>query len=185
MNQTRTLRARRTTTNARKERIVMFRRIAMVGIAAVLAGLAVGGAALATSAPAGTQPSASEQGQTFKLLEHETSFVNGTKGKTGPGSLFMIHSVLRTSDGKPAGVKDFMCTDLSKGAKGVFHCNGTDTFSDGSTIEWAGLGKTSSLDFSVSITGGTGRYTGAEGEVAYHSLNSSGTKDADTYKLDG
>ena len=157
----------------------------MVGIAAAITGFAVGGAALATSKPAGTQSSASEQGQTFKLLERETSFVKGTTGKTGPGSLFMIHSVLKTSDGKRAGVADFMCTDLSKGSKGVFHCNGTDTFSGGSTIEWAGLGETSSLDFNVSVTGGAGRYTGAQGEVAFHSLNSNGTKDADTFKLVG
>ncbi|MHB8690712.1 MAG: hypothetical protein ACYDHH_05660 [Solirubrobacteraceae bacterium] len=51
----------------------MFRRIAIAGIAAVLTGLAIGGAALATSPAAGTQPSASEQGKTFKLLEHETT----------------------------------------------------------------------------------------------------------------
>lgn len=67
----------------------------------------------------------------------------------------------------------------------MFHCNGTDTLIDGSTIEWAGLGKTASLDFTVSVTGGTGRYIGAEGELAFHSLNADGTKDADTFELDG
>jgi hypothetical protein len=120
------------------------------------------------------------------LLERETSFVKEDKGgKTVPGSLFMIHSVLKTSAGKAAGVADFMCTDLATGSKGVFHCNGTDTFIDGSTIEWAGLGRTVSLDFTVSVTGGTGRYIHAEGELAFHSLNADGTKDEDTFKLAG
>jgi hypothetical protein len=169
-----------------REGVTMLRRIGMIGIAALLMGLVVGGAALASSSPAGNQPSASEQGRTFTLLERETSFVKEDNGgKTVPGSLFMIHSVLTTSDGKAAGAADFMCTDLSRGPKGVFHCHGTDTFLDGSTIEWAGLGKTASLDFTVSVTGGTGSYIGAEGELAFHSLNADGTKDEDTFKLDG
>jgi hypothetical protein len=35
------------------------------------------------------------------------------------------------------------------------------------------------------VTGGTGRYKGAEGELAFHSLNTDGTKDEDTFKLAG
>lgn len=93
--------------------------------------------------------------------------------------------MLKTLGGTPAGVADFICTDVSTGPNGEFHCNDTDTFTDGSTIQWAGLGKTSSLDFTVTVTGGTGHCTGAEGQLAFHSLNADATKNLDTFQLDG
>ncbi len=169
-------------------RTIMLHRIGMIGVAALLTAVLGGGVAIASSSSAGSPKSAGEQGRTFKLAEFETSFVKedgGSIQKVVAGALFMLHSVLKTPDGKEAGVADFMCTDLSTGPRGVFHCSGTDTFTDGSTIEWSGLGKIISLDFTVSVTGGTGRYSGAEGELAFHSLNADGTKVLDTFKLDG
>jgi hypothetical protein len=120
------------------------------------------------------------------LLEPQQSLVPEDPGSfenPKPGNIFLLHSVLKTPEGDTVGRADFKCTDLSPPPKGVFHCEGTDTFTDGSTIEFAGLGRDTELDFTVSVTGGTGRYLGTGGQLFFHALNPSGTKNLDTFTL--
>jgi hypothetical protein len=160
----------------------MLRRLAMIGMTAVLIGLAIGGASLASS----TRHSkvADQHRRTFQLLEFQQSFVpEDGKESNKPGTMALIHSVLKTSAGYEVGRADSKCTELSPAPNGVFHCEGTDTFTDGSTIEFAGVGTFAQLDFTVTVTGGTGRYLGTSGQVFFHSLNASGTKNRDTITL--
>jgi len=166
----------------------MFRRFALVGASASSIGLAIGGVALA-SLSSGNGEAGDQHRRTFQLLEIQQSFVPEDPGSTEnpkPGDLFLIHSILKTPAGDGSdivGRADFKCADLSRPPKGVFHCEGTDTFTDGSTIEFAGLGKAAELDFTVSVTGGTGRYLGTSGQLFFHSLDSTGTKSLDTFTL--
>jgi hypothetical protein len=159
----------------------MLGRLAMIGAIGVLIGLAIGGASLASSS--GSSQVADQHRRTFQLLEFQQSFVpEDRKESNKPGVSAMIHSVLKTPAGHEVGRADFKCTELSP-AEGTFHCEGTDTFTDGSTIEFAGLGKFVSLDFTVAVTGGTGRYLGTSGQVFFHGLNPTGTKNRDTFTL--
>jgi hypothetical protein len=161
----------------------MLARLAMTSVAGVLIGVAIGGISLASSS---VSQVAGPQWSTLQLLEFQRSFVpEDGKESNHAGSLAAIHSVLKTQAGHKVGRSDFECTELSLAPKGVYHCEGTDTFSDGSTIEFAGLGKFSQLDFTVTVTGGTGQYLGTRGQVFIHSLNSTGTKNLDTFTLSG
>ena len=159
---------------------------AVVALFAVLIGLGIGGIASPSSTPANAAGT-DEQGQTFQVHESQTSFVSeDPAGKTHPGALFMIHSVLKTVDGpQVVGALDFMCTVLTAPPNAVFHCEGTATFSAGGTIEFAGVGHEAQLDFTVSVTGGTGPFIGSEGQLFFHSVNSSGTENLDTFTLSG
>lgn len=168
-----------------ESRCPMLRRSALIGLSASLIGAAIGCVSLASLA-SGDGEVGNQHRQTFQLLEIQQSLVPedpGTFENPKPGDLFMIHSVLKTQAGEPAGRADFKCADLSRPPKGVFHCEGTVTFTDGSTIEFAGLGKVIELDFTASVTGGTGRYLGTSGQIFFHSLNPTGTKSLDTFTL--
>jgi hypothetical protein len=154
----------------------------MTSTVAVATALAIGGASLASSSR--TDSGGNQHRQTIRLMEFQQSFVPEDGKETNrPGTTAVIHSLLKTSAGRNVGRMDFKCSELSPAPNGVYHCDGTDTFVDGSTIEFAGLGTFAQLDYTVSVTGGTGRYIGAGGQAFFHSLNSTGTKSLDTYTL--
>ena len=166
----------------------MLRRFALIGASASAIGLTIGGVSLASSST-GNGEAGDQHRRTFKLLELQQSLVAEDPGSfenPKPGDSFLIHSILTAPGGDAAdtvGRADFKCTDLSAPPTGVFHCEGTDTFTDGSTIEFAGLGKAAELDFTVSVTGGTGRYLGTSGQIFFHSLDAEGTKIVATFTL--
>lgn len=161
----------------------MLARLAFAGAAAVFIGLAIGGASLASSS-SGSAPSSNHHRQTLRLVEFQRSFVpeDGHEANK-PGTLAVYTSVLKTPAGHAAGRGDYKCTELTLAPAGVYHCDGTYTFTDSCTIEWAGLGTFAQLDFTVSVIGGTGRYLGASGQLFSHSLNATGTKTLDTFTL--
>ena len=100
--------------------------------------------------------------------ELQPTFVD--TGKPGPsvGDLAIHSDQVLHEDGSPAGSLRQVCTltDLVGGPfTSIFECTGSITLKDG-TITMEGPFNPSQPENVAAITGGTGRYTTAQGEIA-------------------
>jgi hypothetical protein len=118
----------------------------------------VGGGAFASAASSGER-----QDQTFTVIgkQIEQHLVNlGPKSFSVGDEFLFTNQLLNTAQTKNVGTLNVVCTVASTANGGTVHCVGTASLSGG-TLEFAGLGSNGPTTI-VSITGGTGRYIGAE-----------------------
>jgi hypothetical protein len=136
-------------------------------------GAALAAAALALAGTASADDAKSHgPGKPIKLTQADKTlqptFVD--TGKPGPsaGDLAVIHDGVLREDGAPAGSYNQVCTLAALGASpftSEFECIGSITLKDG-TITMAGPFVPAKPEQSAAITGGTGQYRTAHGEVA-------------------
>ena len=157
----------------------MFRRLlAAAGVAGVVA-FVVGGGALAVASNSGGDGPA----QTITVIEKSGSSHFLDLGKSGfsIGDEFTFNSVFWNADQTArVGANHGYCVALTQR---LSHCAGTARLMGG-TIEFAGNVSNSS-QFRIAITGGTGPFKGAEGQVTVQNLNASGSLSRDTILLVG
>jgi hypothetical protein len=137
----------------------------ILGAALAVVALALAATAFADSAkPHGA-------GKTIRLVQADKTlqptFVD--TGKPGPsaGDLAVIHDDVVREDGAPAGSYNQVCTLAALGSSpftSEFECIGSITLKDG-TITMAGPFVPARPEQSAAITGGTGQYRTAHGEV--------------------
>ncbi|MGN6167001.1 MAG: allene oxide cyclase barrel-like domain-containing protein [Gaiellales bacterium] len=159
----------------------MYRKLVVAACASALLAVIVGGGAFASAASSGEG-----SGETFTLIgkQVEHHFVNVGSKSFGVGDQFIFTDQFwNAAQTKRVGTLNVDCTVVSTANNGVAHCVGTATLRGG-TIEFAGL-STNQQTTRIAITGGTGRYIGAEGQVTSRSLNSQGTLERDTVHLIG
>ena len=139
------------------------RRLTGVGAALVVVALAMAAALPAASSQRG-------QDHTIRVIEVQTEADSLDLGHRGPslGDEFVFHSDLRT-DGESVGHDGGTCTvtSLEEGSMGELQCVVTLWFEEGQ-ITAQGLiqpSETSPEQFEVAITGGTGIYVGAAGQI--------------------
>ncbi len=134
------------------------------------AALAVAALALAGTASADTGAKSHGHDRTIALTQADTTlqptFVD--TGKPGPsaGDLAVIHDGVKLN-GAPAGSYNQVCTLAALGGSpftSEFECVGSITLKDG-TITMAGPFVPAKAEQSAAITGGTGQYRTARGEV--------------------
>ena len=139
------------------------RRLPSVGAALVIVALAMAAALPAASSQQGLD-------QTIRVIEVQTEARSLDFGHHGPslGDEFIFHSDLRTG-GESIGHDGGTCTltSLDEGSMGELQCVVTLWFDEGQ-ITAQGLiqpSETSAEQFEVAITGGTGIYVGAAGQI--------------------
>jgi hypothetical protein len=150
------------------------RTLPVLGIAAVLASGAAGSVVLATSAAAATGPTVTTNGatRTIQLFSHTTSmsFIpqGGQPTSTPPAQAPKPGDAIAFTDsvsqhGVQVGTASIRCTVVSVQAAS---CSGTYTFPNG-TIKGVASASLSQQNNAVhgTITGGTGAYEGARGEL--------------------
>ena len=138
-----------------------------IGAALAVAALALAGTASADTADKSHGP----HDRTIRLVEAnkelQPTFVD--TGKPGPsvGDLAIHSDAVLREDGTPAGTFRQVCTltDLVGGPfTSTFECTGSITLKDG-TIAMEGPFTPSQPEAVAAITGGTGRYSTAQGEI--------------------
>jgi|SRR5215217_2001157 len=143
------------------------------GAALAIAAVALGGSAYADAAP--KAHAAHGHGATIRLLEAsetvQPAFVdNGAPGPSAGDVVVVRDGVLR-SDGSPAGTFNQVCT-LVKAVGGPltseYECTGSLALATG-TITMAGPFNPAKAEQSAALTGGTGAYRTARGEVIVRS----------------
>ena len=147
----------------------MLRRLGPVAAAAALAALVVGGVSAASGSDRGSKS------RDFEVIDTTVVFtdidVDNSESLT-VGDQFVEHNVLRnTKRTKELGTLDAICTftDVSDEATTV-HCVATAELRRGS-IEIAGLLHFADEESNIAITGGTGRYEEAQGQVFLRAIN--------------
>jgi allene oxide cyclase len=147
----------------------MYRMLVAAAAAAAATALVIGAGALAST-------SSGTGARTFTVIEKSTSgtYVDlGPKG-FGPGDEFTFASDFwNTARTKKVGHSNGYCVVLSTTRD---HCVATARF-HGGTLEAAGGNLLAAEDFKLAITGGTGRFIGANGQVSIHSINDSLSRD--------
>jgi hypothetical protein len=135
------------------------------------AALAVAALALAGTASADSADKSGGHDRTIRLAQADKTlqptFVDA--GKPGPsaGDLAVIHDGVLREDGAPAGSYNQVCTLAALGSSPLtseFECIGSITLKDG-TVTMAGPFVPARPEQSAAITGGTGAYRTAHGEV--------------------
>lgn len=140
-------------------------RTTKVGLGAAAVGLTIGAVALGGSASAqGHTPSHTHSTTTHYVLQ-DGQFVMNDLGKPGEGlGDILVQSQPVTKDGKTVGhVYDTAVAVAPKG--NLWQANGSLVLKGG-TIEYAGL-ISHSPHFTMAITGGTGKYQGATGQISF------------------
>jgi len=135
-------------------------RSSLIAAAAIGAALAVGGAGFASA----SGPAA--HGQTFRVRETITAVgsVDVAPAGLSVGDESILHLRISSLAGQPIGVNDAVCTVLAPVSAGLTHCVGTGSL-PGGTIEWGGdLSLTAESD-TFAVTGGTGTYRDAAGQI--------------------
>jgi hypothetical protein len=123
------------------------------------------------------------KGRTITVIEHATTDVTtdtGAKGDTVGDILTFANDVFDAADATKVGTDNGYCLRTVVGDGAAYECHWT-TFLDGGQITVDGPffdAKGSTL----AITGGTGRYRGAKGEMTLES-RANGTKFAFTFHL--
>lgn len=137
----------------------MIRRSMPVALA-VLAGAVLSGIGLAGAS------TGSGSDQTFRVRENLTSFATVDVGPAGlsPGDEALYHFKVHTLGGRPIGINDPVCTVLTPLSGGLAHCVGTARLTAGD-LEWAGDLPRKGRRFRFSVTGGTGAFRGATGQI--------------------
>ena len=136
-----------------------------IGAALAVAALALAGTASAHNAPSHAP------GKTIKLVEAnkelQPTFVD--TGKPGPsvGDMVVARDDVLRENGAPAGKFTQVCTLVELGSNpftSTYECNGSITLKDG-TITMQGPFVPAQPEGTAAITGGTGQYQGARGEI--------------------
>jgi hypothetical protein len=124
----------------------------VIAVASAVAAVAV------TAASGGTQAQHS-----LKLVAVQHDFAQAGVGKKGPkkGSLFLFSERL-TRDGKAYGDDHVVCTFTGTWPRETDFCHGLFELPDGTIVA---DGASARGPFTVAITGGTGAYAGARGEL--------------------
>ncbi len=143
------------------------------GAALAIAALAVGGTAYA-DAPAKAHLS-HHDGKTIRLLEAsktvQPTFVDTGAPGVSPGDIVVVRDGVLRPDGSPAGTFNQVCT-LVKPAGNPFaseyECIGSLALSGG-TITMQGPFVPAKAEQTAAVTGGTGEYRTARGEVVVRS----------------
>jgi len=135
-------------------------RSSLIAAAAIGAALAVGGAGFASA----SGPAA--HGQTFRVRETITAVgsVDVAPAGLSVGDESILHLKISSLAGRPIGMNDAVCTVLAPASAALTHCVGTGSL-PGGTIEWGGdLSLTAESD-TFAVTGGTGTYRDAAGQI--------------------
>jgi hypothetical protein len=137
----------------------MFRRIALTGTVAAIVSVAIAGVSLATaSGGSGERP-------TFRLIEVRTQVVPVDLPPSGgsTGDEFILGGNLRNAaDMGKVGTSNDVCITLSPNGAPL-QCSGVITLKSG-TINIAG-NASGGPNFKLAITGGTGAYDEARGQL--------------------
>lgn len=134
------------------------------------------GVAVATSAVAAAEPG------TITVIEHATTDTVVDLGATGDsvGDLLTFsNEVFDAADGQPMGKSTGVCTRTVVGAE--WDCGWTLSLADGQiTVQGPFFDGTDSV---LAITGGTGRYVAARGEMGLAHITPDGSKYQFSYRL--
>lgn len=162
----------------------MLRKFLPLAIAAGVAALVVGSVSLASgSSSARVQTAKDSPDLVFLDITVHTATVDVDNSHSfTPGDEFIFNSVLKNPDGtKTLGTVQGYCvaTDLSQ-SPNTAHCVTTATFAGG-TIEGDGLSSQQG-SFKLAVTGGTGQFDQARGEITIQPL--SADRSIDTLDID-
>jgi len=114
------------------------------------------------------------QGRTITVIEHATTDITtdtGAKGDSVGDILTFANEVFDAADATKVGTDNGYCLRTVSGAGAAYECNWT-TFLDGGQITVEGP-FFDAKESTLAITGGTGRYRGARGEMEPHSRDNS------------
>jgi hypothetical protein len=133
---------------------------------------AVGLAAVAALGVAALVPSVgqSQASRTITLDSHTKSLKVvdlPPRGKSSAGDVVVAVSTLRNADGVRAGTGYLNCALTGRARtfeSANYACTGTDKLRDG-TITYAGAARLAAHEITVAVTGGTGAYDGASGNL--------------------
>jgi hypothetical protein len=148
---------------------ITLRRVA--GVALATAAVAAGGTAYADDSPA----KSSADGKTIRLLEAsetlQPTFVDTGAPGLSPGDIVVVRDGVLRANGTPAGTFNQVCT-LVKVAGNPFtseyECIGSLALEDG-TVTMQGPFVPAKAEQTAAVTGGTGEYRTARGDVAVRS----------------
>ena len=156
---------------------MVIRRLGVAASAAAIVGLAAGSVGPALGSAGGA---ARDHQRTIRVLEVTTEFHFVNTGPQGPslGDVFVFSSKLM-DDGKQVGHDGGVCTVTSFDNEEL-QCQATAWF-DAGQITIQGLLPNAEQTFTLPVTGGSGAYQGAEGELHIHEL--SDTKSVLTFHL--
>jgi len=123
------------------------------------------------------------QGKTITVIEHattDTTTDTGAQGDSVGDILTFANEVFDAADAKKVGTDNGYCLRTVAGA--AYECNFTTTLDGGQiTVEGPFF---DAKDSTLAITGGTGRFRGARGEMELHSREK-GAKFAFVFHLKG
>lgn len=148
-----------------------------IGIAALAASVFTG-SALASS------PGAPRPGGSFTVVEHaltDTTADTGPAGDSLGDVLAFANPVFDAGNIHQVGTDNGSCVRTAVGAS--YECSWTTTLAGGSiVVEGPFL---DAGDSTLAVTGGTGRYRGAAGEMRLHARNAQGSEYDFTFRLSG
>jgi len=124
-------------------------------------------------------------GRTITVIEHATTDITtdtGAKGDSVGDILTFANEVFDAADATKVGTDNGYCLRTVTGAGAAYECNWT-TFLDCGQITVEGP-FFDAKESTLAITGGTGRYRGARGEMELHSREN-GAKFAFVFHLKG
>jgi hypothetical protein len=150
---------------------------------------AVGLAAVAALGVAALIPSVgqSQAPRTITLDSHTKSVKVvdlPPRGKSSAGDLVMAISTLRNSEGARVGTEYIDCNLTGRARtfeSANYECTGTSKLGDG-TITYAGNLRLAAREITVAVTGGTGAYDGASGNLVSTSTGNDDSKQVITLK---
>ena len=150
---------------------------------------AVGLAAVAALGVAALIPSVgqSQAPRTITLDSHTKSVKVvdlPPRGKSSAGDLVMAISTLRNSEGARVGTEYLRCNLTGRARtfeSANYECTSTQKFRDG-TITYAGSVRLAAHEITVAVTGGTGAYDGASGNLVSTSAGNDESKQVITLR---
>jgi allene oxide cyclase len=160
----------------------MYRKLVATACASALLAVAIGGGAFASAASSG----GGAEPQTITLIDKTVAqqFVDlGAKGFSVGDEFIFTSRLWNLARTQRLGVLHGVCTVDSTAGQGSAHCVGTAHLRGG-TLEFAGEGSNGPVSV-FAITGGTGRFIGARGQVTSRSLNAQDTISRDVIRLVG
>jgi hypothetical protein len=144
----------------------MVRKLVKMGVAAALAGMVIGGATLASADDNGNGGATVFTLRSMTIQDTEIDL-----GRSGfsQGDRVAFRDRLTTLDGERVGTAhgDCVFTEVARDRVRA-RCGITAAFGPHSSLDFAGVLTFTSeetMPFFLSVTGGTGRYIGAEGEA--------------------
>ena len=119
-------------------------------------------------------PGGSKGGKTIRVVEHATTDVvtNGTAGDDVGNILTFANEVFNSADTKQVGTDQGSCVRMVVGES--WECSWTTFLSNGQITVQGPFSDTG--DSVLAITGGTGKYRNARGEMELKFHNAAGTK---------